>query len=85
VPSLSNLWHRVGENCNDAYVDCMLLHMPKFTQKEIVQTRYILESYVPHQIRTVGLLHARYKDLERVWSMSAIRPYIVHTPSVPQE
>jgi hypothetical protein len=26
--SLSNLRYRVGENRNDAYVDCMLLHMP---------------------------------------------------------
>jgi hypothetical protein len=42
--SLSNLRHRVGENRNDAYVDCMLLNMPKFTQKEIVQTWHILES-----------------------------------------
>jgi diketogulonate reductase-like aldo/keto reductase len=84
-PSLSNLRHRVGENRNDAYVDCMLLHMPKFTQKEIVQTWHILESYVPHQIRTLSLSHARYKDLERVWSMSVIRPSVVQNHLVPQE
>jgi diketogulonate reductase-like aldo/keto reductase len=83
--SLSNLRHHVRENHNDAYVDCMLLHMPKFTQKEVVQTWHILESYVPHQIRTLGLSHARYKDLERVWSMSAIRPSVVQNHFVPQE
>jgi diketogulonate reductase-like aldo/keto reductase len=59
--------------------------MPKFTQKEIVQTWHILESYVPHQIRTLGLSHARFKDLERIGSMSAIRPSVVQNHFVPQE
>jgi diketogulonate reductase-like aldo/keto reductase len=74
--SLHNLRHET-ESSNSSYIDALLLHSPFPTIDENLQAWKLLESYVPHQIRTLGISNVTFPILQAIYDNSTIKPTMV--------
>lgn len=81
--SLKNLRpvHNSGE---ESYLDCLLLHSPFPTLKETLEAWSVLETYVPHQINTLGISNVTFPVLNAIYNASRIRPSVVQNRFYPQ-
>lgn len=73
---------RIDEDGDDseAYIDCLLLHSPLPTLAETLAAWKILETYVPHKIRNLGLSNV---DINACRAVSQ-NPDVKHRPAVVQ-
>ena len=74
--SLKNL--RPRQECQeDAYLDCLLLHSPLPTIEQTLQAWKILESYVPHKIKALGISNVTLPVLREIYNTSTVKPSVV--------
>lgn len=74
--SLRNLRPEEGSE-QGSYIDCLLLHSPLPTIELTLQAWNILESYVPHRIRELGISNTDLKVLQAIYKNSSIKPSVV--------
>jgi diketogulonate reductase-like aldo/keto reductase len=73
--SLRNFSVDVGEK---PYLDCLVLHSPLPSMAETLRVWRVLESYVPHQIRSLGISNVySLSVLENLFGNANIQPSIV--------
>jgi diketogulonate reductase-like aldo/keto reductase len=81
--SLKNLRHE-AESEDTSYVDCLLLHSPLPTVEQTLQAWKLLESYVPTQIRTIGISNVTLPVLQAIYKNATIKPSVVQNRFYPQ-
>jgi diketogulonate reductase-like aldo/keto reductase len=81
--SLLNLKLQPGASA-DSYIDGLLLHSPLPTIEQTLQAWKLLESYVPHQIRTLGISNVTLPVLQAIYDNSVVKPSIVQNRFYPQ-
>jgi len=74
--SLHNFRH-LSESTKGSYIDCLLLHSPLHTVEETLDAWSILESYVPNQIRTLGISNVDLPVLKAIYHASTVKPSVV--------
>jgi diketogulonate reductase-like aldo/keto reductase len=72
------------EGSDGSYVDGVLLHSPLPTVEQTLQAWKLLESYVPHQIRTLGISNVTLPVLQAIYDNSVIKPSVVQNRFYPQ-
>ncbi|UPX20339.1 uncharacterized protein EKO05_0010574 [Ascochyta rabiei] len=82
----SSLWNlRPTQNSEDgSYVDCLLLHSPLTTLDQTLQAWSVLETYVPHQIKALGISNVTLPVLREIYNASTIKPSVVQNRFYPQ-
>jgi diketogulonate reductase-like aldo/keto reductase len=81
--SLANL-RQQDELGDSSYVDCLLLHSPLPTVEQTLQAWTLLESYVPRQIRTLGISNVTLPILQTIFDSSKVKPSVVQNRFYPQ-
>ncbi|KAF2194000.1 aldo-keto reductase-like protein [Zopfia rhizophila CBS 207.26] len=80
--SLRNL--RPNEDSDeDSYIDCLLLHSPLPTIEQTLEAWKLLESYVPHKIRNLGISNVTLPILQSIYEKSSIKPSVVQNRFYP--
>jgi hypothetical protein len=83
--SLANIRHTDDTSSESTtYVDCLLLHSPLPTIDQTLQAWALLESYVPHQIRTLGISNVTLPILQTIYESSTVKPSVVQNRFYPQ-
>ena len=80
--SLRNLRSKEDSDA-DSYVDCLLLHSPLPSVELTLDAWKVLESYVPHKIRRLGISNVNLTTLEAIYEYSAIKPSVVQNRFCP--
>jgi diketogulonate reductase-like aldo/keto reductase len=80
--SLRNL-RPTSKSSEGSYVDSLLLHSPLPTIEQNLQAWNLLESYIPHQIRTLGISNVTLPTLQAIFESSTIKPSIVQNRFYP--
>jgi diketogulonate reductase-like aldo/keto reductase len=81
--SLKNL--RAEEQTEEGtYVDCLLLHSPLPTIEQTLEAWKILESYVPAQIRSLGISNVTLQVLREIHKNATVKPSVVQNRFYPQ-
>ena len=62
---------------NESYLDCLVLHSPFPTASENLAAWQVLESYVPHRIRTLGISNVSLPALDWLSSHATVKPAVV--------
>lgn len=81
--SLSNL-RPTQDSEEGTYLDCLLLHSPLPTIDQTLQAWHLLESYVPHQIKALGISNVTLPVLREIYDTSTIKPSVVQNHFYPQ-
>ncbi|CAG5140307.1 uncharacterized protein ALTATR162_LOCUS682 [Alternaria atra] len=81
--SLNNLRHD-GHSESGSYIDCLLLHSPLPTIDQTLQAWRLLESYVPHKIRSLGISNVTLPVLETIYEHATVKPAVVQNRFYPQ-
>jgi diketogulonate reductase-like aldo/keto reductase len=81
--SLQNLRH-TSDFGEGTYVDCLLLHSPLPTLDNTIDAWGILETYVPSQIRTLGISNVTLPALQAIYERSTVKPSVVQNRFYPQ-
>lgn len=86
--SLHHLRHRDSPSSPDApdqetYIDCVLLHSPLESMSATLEAWEVLESYVPHQIRHLGVSNISLPQLERLHASTTVKPAVVQNRFYP--
>jgi diketogulonate reductase-like aldo/keto reductase len=80
--SLRNL--RSRDDSEHDYVDCLLLHSPLPTIEQTLKAWTLLETYVPTQIRTLGISNVTLPVLQTIYENSKVKPSVVQNRFYPQ-
>ncbi|KKY22136.1 putative aldo-keto reductase [Diplodia seriata] len=72
--SLLNLAAADGEG---SYIDCLLLHSPLPNIRQTLEAWRTMETYVPHQIRHLGISNVSQPILEVLYRSSTVKPAVV--------
>ncbi|KAF1936258.1 aldo-keto reductase-like protein [Clathrospora elynae] len=80
--SLKNL--RANSESQESYVDCLLLHSPLPTTEQTLQAWKLLESYVPTQIRSLGISNVTLPVLQAIYEHATVKPSVVQNRFYPQ-
>tara|TARA_R110002003_G_scaffold3_24_gene146 strand:- start:8771 stop:9397 length:627 start_codon:yes stop_codon:yes gene_type:complete len=80
--SLQNL--RSRDDSEHHYVDCLLLHSPLPTVEQTLKAWKLLETYVPTQIRTLGISNVTLPVLQTIYENSKVKPSVVQNRFYPQ-
>ncbi|KAL1801537.1 hypothetical protein ACET3X_001879 [Alternaria dauci] len=80
--SLKNLRHD-HDSENESYIDCLLLHSPLPTNDQTLQAWRLLESYVPHKIRSLGISNVSLPVLQDLWLHAQVKPAVVQNRFYP--
>lgn len=77
--SISSSLHNFRHSDNEApYLDCVLLHSPLPDDAQTLQAWRVLESYVPHSIKSIGISNVyRLSTLETLYAAATIKPTVV--------
>ncbi|KAL7930843.1 NADP-dependent oxidoreductase domain-containing protein [Trichoderma chlorosporum] len=59
------------------YLDSLLLHVPFEDDEDNIVAWKVLETFVPHTIRSLGLSNFKLPQLEQVYASATIKPAIV--------
>ena len=65
------------ESEKETYIDCLLLHSPLPTIEQTIEAWHILETYVPHKIRALGISNTSLPILEAVYEAAKVKPSAV--------
>jgi diketogulonate reductase-like aldo/keto reductase len=82
--SLTNLRHADDSSSKATYLDCLLLHSPLPTIDQTLHAWALLETYVPHQIHTLGISNVTLPILQTIYRTSTIKPSVVQNRFYPQ-
>lgn len=74
--SLKNLRSRQGSE-DVSYVDCLLLHSPLPTMEQTLEAWMLLETYVPHQIKALGISNVTLPVVREIYNTSKVKPSVV--------
>ncbi|ERF74712.1 hypothetical protein EPUS_00842 [Endocarpon pusillum Z07020] len=66
-----------GEDNNETYIDCVLLHSPLDTVADTLAAWNVLEKFVPHRIRHLGISNINLNNLEIIYELVHIKPAVV--------
>ncbi|CAN9083483.1 unnamed protein product [Alternaria alternata] len=80
--SLKNLRHDQKLE-DDSYIDCLLLHSPLPTSEQTLQAWRLLETYVPHKIRSLGISNVTLPILRDLWLRANVKPAVVQNRFYP--
>ncbi|CAN9083702.1 unnamed protein product [Alternaria alternata] len=80
--SLKNLRHDQKSE-DDSYIDCLLLHSPLPTSEQTLQAWRLLETYVPHKIRSLGISNVTLPILRDLWLRANVKPAVVQNRFYP--
>ncbi|KAF2825247.1 aldo-keto reductase-like protein [Ophiobolus disseminans] len=69
---------------NGTYLDCLLLHSPLPTIRQTIEAWKVLESYVPTQIRTLGISNVALPVLQALYEAATVKPSVVQNRFYPQ-
>jgi len=61
----------------ESYVDCLLLHSPLRNLAETIAAWKLLETYVPHNIRSLGICNTDYETLRQLYESAHVPPAAV--------
>jgi diketogulonate reductase-like aldo/keto reductase len=81
--SLGNL-RQSGDSQEGSYIDCVLLHSPLPTIEQTLQAWKLLESYVPHRIKTLGISNVTLPVLQEIVNQATVKPSVVQNRFYPQ-
>ncbi|KAJ5041973.1 aldo-keto reductase-like protein [Bipolaris maydis] len=76
--------HTSAESPDDSYVDCLLLHSPLPTIEQTIQAWKLLETYVPHRIRSLGISNVTLPVLQALYQNATVKPAAVQNRFYPQ-
>lgn len=65
------------DSVQDAYIDLLILHSPLPTMAQTKEAWAALESYVPHQIRNLGISNCSLPVLKELSSSTKVPPAVV--------
>ncbi|EUC48551.1 hypothetical protein COCMIDRAFT_87050 [Bipolaris oryzae ATCC 44560] len=82
--SLKNLQH-AANSPEDSYLDCLLLHSPLPTVEETIQAWKLLETYVPHRIRSLGISNVALPILQIIHQNATVKPAVVQNRFYPKK
>jgi diketogulonate reductase-like aldo/keto reductase len=68
----------------DSYIDCLLIHSPYETVQETIAAFKLLETYVPHAIRSLGISNISLEHLEAVYNEVDVKPTFIQNRFYPQ-
>ncbi|KAF2459664.1 aldo-keto reductase-like protein [Lineolata rhizophorae] len=71
------------DSVNDSYIDCLLLHSPLRTMQTTLQAWSLLETYVPHQIRSLGISNVTAPELQAIYESAKVKPAVVQNRFYP--
>lgn len=74
--SLKNL-RSTHDSEQGTYLDCLLLHSPLPTLDQTLEAWRLLESYVPHQIKALGISNVTLPVLREIYNTSTVKPSVV--------
>ncbi|KAJ4988294.1 aldo-keto reductase [Stagonosporopsis vannaccii] len=74
--SLKNL-RTTHDSEEGSYLDCLLLHSPLPTMEQTIEAWKLLETYVPHQIKALGISNVSLPVLRELYKASDIKPSVV--------
>jgi diketogulonate reductase-like aldo/keto reductase len=83
VSSLANLRSEY-EPEEEVYIDCLLLHSPLPTIEQTLEAWALLETFVPRQIRTLGISNVTVPVLQAILEYSKVKPSVVQNRFYPQ-
>lgn len=69
---------------DEPYLDCLVLHSPFQSLDDTLTAWQVFETYVPHQIRTLGISNVNLPVLEFLWKNAKIKPAVVQNRFVPE-
>ncbi|KAH8892115.1 Aldo/keto reductase [Thozetella sp. PMI_491] len=75
----SSLWNLRPDVDNDesSYIDCILLHSPYPEFADTLRAWRVLESFVPHKIRALGISNAHTHTIEQLCEVATVKPSAV--------
>ncbi|KAF3031561.1 hypothetical protein E8E12_001278 [Didymella heteroderae] len=74
--SLNNL--RTQQDSEEGtYLDCLLLHSPLPTLEQTLEAWRLLETYVPHKIKALGISNVTLPVVREIYNTSTIKPSVV--------
>ncbi|KAF9698020.1 hypothetical protein EKO04_004500 [Ascochyta lentis] len=81
--SLRNL-RPTHDSEDGSYINCLLLHSPLPTLDETLQAWRLLETYVPHHIKALGISNVTLPVLREIYDASTVKPSVVQNRFYPQ-
>jgi diketogulonate reductase-like aldo/keto reductase len=76
--SLNNLRPKADpETAKETYIDCLIIHSPMRSFPDTLTVWRTLETYVPHQIRSLGISNVDFTTLQALHKESTIKPVAV--------
>jgi diketogulonate reductase-like aldo/keto reductase len=76
--SLQNLRPRADpSSATETYIDCLLLHSPMRSFSDTLKVWRVMESYVPNQLRALGISNVDYETLQSLYEQSTVKPLAV--------
>ena len=83
--SLNNLRPLEDESSADSTVlDCLVLHSPLPTIEETIEAWHVLETYVPHKIRALGISNVQVSWLRQLYEAANVKPAVVQNRFIRQ-
>jgi len=67
----------LSDHFSGSYIDCLLLHSPFPTIQDTFQAWKTLETYVPRQIRSLGIANVPFEALTELYRSVDIKPIVV--------
>jgi diketogulonate reductase-like aldo/keto reductase len=68
----------------DSYIDCLLIHSPYETVEETIAAFKLLETYVPHAIRSLGISNINLDHLLAVYDEVEVKPSFIQNRFYPR-
>jgi diketogulonate reductase-like aldo/keto reductase len=59
------------------YLDCLLLHSPLPTLEQTLEAWRLLETYVPHKIKALGISNVSLPVVRAIYTSSTVKPSVV--------
>ena len=65
-------------------LDCLILHSPLPTIEKTIEAWHVLETYVPHKIRSLGISNVQISWLRQLYEAATVKPAVVQNRFVRQ-
>ncbi|THZ57452.1 hypothetical protein D6C85_10439 [Aureobasidium pullulans] len=81
--SIKNSLHHLKEDHGPrtvpghAYIDCLILHFPLQTASATFEVWAAMETFVPQEVRRLGLSNVSVQVLRRIYETVSIKPFVV--------
>ncbi|KAI9858829.1 MAG: hypothetical protein M1813_007296 [Trichoglossum hirsutum] len=82
--SLHNFRPVATNDEEETYLDCLVLHSPLPTLAQTLEAWEVLEEYVPHKIRNLGISNVGLATLQPLFAVAKVKPAVVQNRFYPQ-